>query len=94
MNVCAISPTYGSQHGTSANPSILCVDDSEEILLICQTVLESDGYQVFTAGSGAAALELLNDTSDRRSCHRQCDARNERQLPWRKKSSECLQTFP
>jgi len=35
------------------------VDDSQEILLICQTVLEADGYQVFTAASAAAALELL-----------------------------------
>jgi two-component system NtrC family response regulator len=36
------------------------VDDSEEIRLICQTVLEADGYQVITAGSGAAALKLLH----------------------------------
>ncbi|MBZ5491146.1 MAG: response regulator [Acidobacteriia bacterium] len=35
------------------------MDDSNEILLICQTVLEADGYQVFTAGSAAAALHLL-----------------------------------
>jgi CheY-like chemotaxis protein len=35
------------------------VDDSQEILLICQTVLEADGYQVFTATCAAAALELL-----------------------------------
>ncbi|MGB9122851.1 MAG: response regulator [Candidatus Angelobacter sp.] len=41
------------------HPSILCVDDSNEILLICQTVLEADGYQVYTAGSAAAALHLL-----------------------------------
>lgn len=40
-------------------PSILCVDDSEDILLICRTILESDGYQVFTATSGPRALELL-----------------------------------
>ena len=42
------------------HPSILCVDDSQEILLICQTVLEADGYQVFTADSAAAALELMH----------------------------------
>jgi CheY-like chemotaxis protein len=36
------------------------VDDSEEILLICRTVLEADGCQVFTADNGQAALELLN----------------------------------
>jgi CheY-like chemotaxis protein len=39
------------------------VDDSQEILLICRTVLEADGYQVFTAGTGGAALELLNTHS-------------------------------
>lgn len=38
----------------------MCVDDSQEILLICRTVLEADGYQVFTAVSAAAALELLS----------------------------------
>src|SRR5579864_390714 len=40
-------------------PSVLCVDDSTDILLICRTVLESGGYQVFTAASGAEALEML-----------------------------------
>ena len=40
-------------------PSVLCVDDSEDILLICRTVLESGGYQVFTAASGPEALQLL-----------------------------------
>lgn len=56
--MCAITPTSGAN--TAPGPrSILCVDDSNEILLICQTVLEADGYQVFTAGSAAAALHLL-----------------------------------
>ena len=40
-------------------PSVLCVDDSEDILLICRTALESGGYQVFTAANGAEALQLL-----------------------------------
>ena len=58
MHVCATS------HTTVANQqqvrlSILCVDDSEDILLICRTVLESGGYQVFTAANGAEALRLL-----------------------------------
>jgi CheY-like chemotaxis protein len=56
--VCAISTTSGTNTGPALR-SILCVDDSNEILLICQTVLEADGYQVFTAGSAAAALHLL-----------------------------------
>jgi CheY-like chemotaxis protein len=56
--VCAISPTTVANPG-QVRPSILCVDDSEDILLICRTVLESGGYQVFTAGSGPEALRLL-----------------------------------
>lgn len=44
-------------------PSVLCVDDSEDILLICRTVLESGGYQVLTAASGAEALRLLQTHS-------------------------------
>jgi two-component system response regulator GlrR len=56
--VCAISPTSGTN--TVPGPrSILCVDDSQEILLICQTVLQADGYQVFTATCAEAALKLM-----------------------------------
>ncbi len=60
--MCAISPTSGTNTVPGLR-SILCVDDSNEILLICQTVLEADGYQVFTAGSAAAALHLLRTHS-------------------------------
>jgi len=56
--MCAISPTSGPNPGPG-HPCIMCVDDSQEILLICQTVLEADGYQVFTAPSAEAALALL-----------------------------------
>jgi CheY-like chemotaxis protein len=59
MNVSAISPTSVPKT-VPGQPSILCVDDSEEILLICRTVLEAEGYQVFTAASAPAALELLH----------------------------------
>ena len=56
--MCAISPTSGTN--TVPGPrSILCVDDSQEILLICQTVLQADGYQVFTATCAEAALKLM-----------------------------------
>jgi CheY-like chemotaxis protein len=44
-------------------PTVLCVDDSEDILLICRTVLESGGYQVLTAVSGAEGLQLLKEHS-------------------------------
>jgi CheY-like chemotaxis protein len=44
-------------------PTVLCVDDSEDILLICRTVLESGGYQVLTAVTGAEGLQLLKEHS-------------------------------
>ena len=56
--MCAISPTPISKLGR-VQPSILCVDDSQEMLEICQSILKAGGYQVFTASCGAAALELL-----------------------------------
>ena len=37
----------------------MCVDDSPEILEICESILEAGGYQVFTARTGAEALELI-----------------------------------
>jgi CheY-like chemotaxis protein len=39
--------------------AILCVDDSHKMLLICRTILEAAGYQVFTASNGKAALEAM-----------------------------------
>lgn len=56
--MCATSPTTVVEP-QQVRPSVLCVDDSEDILLICRTVLESGGYQVLTASSGAEALRLL-----------------------------------
>ncbi len=38
---------------------ILCVDDSDSMLLICKTALESRGYRVLTASDGMKALGLL-----------------------------------
>ena len=58
--MCATSPTSVTNM-VPGNPSILCVDDSQEILLICRTVLEADGYQVFTANNAACALELMRE---------------------------------
>lgn len=56
--MCATSPTEEARIG-QAPSSILCVDDSEDILLICRIMLEAGGYQVFIANSGQKALELL-----------------------------------
>lgn len=37
----------------------MCVDTSPEMLEICKSILAADGYQVFTACSGAEALQSL-----------------------------------
>jgi len=62
MHVCSISLTTVANMG-QPRPSVLCVDDSEDILLICRTVLESGGYQVLTAANGPEALRLLHEHS-------------------------------
>ena len=62
MLVCSISLTTVANMG-QPRPSVLCVDDSEDILLICRTVLESGGYQVLTAANGPEALRLLHEHS-------------------------------
>lgn len=56
--MCEAIPTSVTRMEPSPT-SILCVDDSEDILLICRTILEAGGYQVFTASNGQKALELL-----------------------------------
>ena len=56
--MCAIAPTTGSDLG-QVQPCVLCVDDSQDILEINQSILQAAGYQVFTASSGEAALEFL-----------------------------------
>jgi CheY-like chemotaxis protein len=39
--------------------NILCVDDSQNMLLLCRAVLELNGYRVWTEPSGSRALEAL-----------------------------------
>jgi CheY-like chemotaxis protein len=39
--------------------AVLCVDDSQNMLLICRTILEASGYEVVTASSGKAGLAAL-----------------------------------
>jgi CheY-like chemotaxis protein len=53
----AISPTSEVTHPSSA--TVLCVDDSENMLIICRAILEACGYQVVTVCDGRAALEAL-----------------------------------
>ena len=56
--MCTTSPTSIPKLGQT-RPSILCVDDSQEILEICRIIFEASGYKVFTARNGREALELL-----------------------------------
>ena len=50
---------YTAPTPAQSHPSVLCADNSPGILEICKTILQADGYQVFTVGTGAAALEFL-----------------------------------
>jgi CheY-like chemotaxis protein len=58
---CALSPT--SEISRPAGASVLCVDDSENMLIICRAMLEASGYEVFTASNGKAGLEVLKQHS-------------------------------
>jgi len=40
-------------------PTLLVVDDDEDLLDVLRDVIEEEGYRVLTAPSGEAALELL-----------------------------------
>jgi CheY-like chemotaxis protein len=60
--VCAIAPMTIPNPG-QVRPSVLCVDDSQEMLEICESLLKACGYQVFTASCGEEALELLERRS-------------------------------
>jgi CheY-like chemotaxis protein len=54
---CALLPT--TKISRRAGAAILCVDDSEKMLIICRAILEAGGYQVFTAHDAKAGLEAL-----------------------------------
>lgn len=56
--MCAIAPTTIPKPG-QVQRSVLCVDDSQDMLEICESILKACGYQVFTARCGKEALELL-----------------------------------
>ena len=45
----------------NSRPSILVIDDNEDILLFLEEILRKSGYQSLTASSGRRALELLLD---------------------------------
>src|SRR5215467_10558881 len=57
--MCAsVSPGSGTDRAPR-NAAVLCVDDSDNMLLICRAILEANGYRVFTASNGAAGLDAL-----------------------------------
>ena len=56
--MCEDTPTRVTKPENTRS-SILCVDSSPEMLEIYKSVLEADGYHVFTVRSGADALQLL-----------------------------------
>ena len=46
---------------TTPKRSILVIDDCHEILFVQRTLLELEGFEVFTAQSGTEALTLLSE---------------------------------
>ncbi len=44
---------------SNSNLSVLCIDSSPGMLLICRALLEANGYSVLTASSAQAGLELF-----------------------------------
>lgn len=56
----AVSPTSDTGPSPSST-TILCVDDSENMLTICRTILEATGYRVLTAIDGKTGLQILKE---------------------------------
>ncbi len=58
MCSAATSPTSDT-NPVLRKTTILCVDDSQDMLLICRTILEAGGFDVLTATDGRAALQIV-----------------------------------
>lgn len=57
--------TLSSAHQETSKPAtgmgtILLIDDNQETTMVQKMLLDFEGYEVFTAFSGAEALEILN----------------------------------
>jgi CheY-like chemotaxis protein len=60
MNAVAMDEDKSvTQSAPISNPSILCIDASPSMLLICQALFEANGYVVLTACNVRAGIELL-----------------------------------
>ena len=49
---------------TTAQHSILVIDDNSDMLELQKTILEMNGYEVFTAQSGGEALKILGEIKE------------------------------
>ncbi len=49
---------------TETKPTVLVVDDDEDLLAVLREVIEEEGYRVLTAPNGEAALDLLRSGED------------------------------
>ena len=45
------------------SPTVLCIDDRQQVLDLRRATLESQGYRVKTASSGYTALKMLEEAS-------------------------------
>ncbi|XRD90813.1 response regulator [Dyella nitratireducens] len=59
MEARVSAPVSGGSEGTPKKPAILVVDDEPSVLSALRRMLHTASYQVLTANSGAAALDVL-----------------------------------
>ena len=55
----AYKATIDSSTNQSIHPTILCVEDNKAYLRLRKTLLEKEGYLVFTATTGSRALAIM-----------------------------------
>jgi DNA-binding response OmpR family regulator len=59
--IAAAASSDGGRRPGAAAPLVLVIDDTEEIALFIQAILESAGYQVQLAANGADGLQKVLD---------------------------------
>jgi two-component system cell cycle sensor histidine kinase/response regulator CckA len=58
---CNTLPDMPTLDDPPSRPAILVVDDDPMLLVLLRTVLQNKGFQVWTASSGPAAVELYRE---------------------------------
>ena len=53
------SPKMATQNGSRSNDRIVVADDDEVVRILARTALENEGFKVYEAGDGEAALDLV-----------------------------------